>query len=220
MDEIECLRVAGPLETQKRTVSDFNSIYFSDVGNLHISQGNEYSITLKGQEVILEKVKTSVTNNKLVIRVENCFNGDEYSLDIYITAPDIEKIEMSGAGNVITETPITTDVFTLIVSGVSEMNPIEVLADSISTIFLGDGMIHYSGNARAHKIVVSGTGEIDAYSLITNSTDITSNGDGDIFVTTSEQLNAVLKNTGSVYYKGNPIVTMEEINTGKLIDAN
>ncbi len=220
MDDIPCVRVDGPIETQKRTLSDFNSIFFGDVGNLHISQGNEYSFIMKGQRVILDKVDLSVENNNLIIQLNECFNGDGYSLDIFITAPEIVNIEMSGIGTVTTETPLSADVFSLKLSGVSEMNSLEIEADSMTTYHLGTGTIQYSGNTRAHTILSSGVGEIKADNLTTKTTEVTSNTTGDTYVNVSEKLIATLNNTGNVYYKGSPEITKEETGTGRVINNN
>ena len=219
-DETSCVRVDGPIETQKRTISDFNSIFFSNVGNLHISQENEYSFIIKGQRAILDRLNVSVIKEELVIEVENCFNGDAYSLDIFISAPEIRKIKMHGVGSVNTESPISTEVFSFQISGVSELNVLEINADSISTYHLGTGNILYTGAARTHTILTSGVGDIDAYAMPSVVTTITSNSIGDIFVTVSENLKAVINNIGNVYYKGYPVITKEENNLGKVIDAN
>jgi len=221
MDDINCLRVDGPIETQKRTLDNFTSVFFADVGNLHISQGNEQKVILKAQKVILDKLKTKVSEGgELILSLDECFNGDAYSLDIYITVPEIEKIEMSGVGFVKTETAITSDIFTLILNGASEINELNVNADSISTYLLGIGDLNYSGNSRVHTVLSSGTGNINAYDLSTDGTYITSNGSGNIYVTAENNLDATLNSTGNVYFKGHPKVVKSENGQGKVVDDN
>ncbi len=220
MDDISCVRVDGPIEMQKRTLSGFNSIFFGDVGNLHVSQGTEYSFIIKGQRVILDEMEVSVIDNKLLIELDKCFNGDAYSLDIYVTAPEIKNIEMSGVGSITTETPLTTDNFSFTMSGLSEINSLNIQADSITTYHLGTGEIIYSGTTRTHTILTSGSGEINASDLASNITTVTSNSTEDVYLNVSEKLTATINNVGNIYYTGSPEINKNGSGTGKIIDWN
>ncbi|GEM_PF-901506 len=222
MDDINCVRVEGEVETQKRTLGSFNSIFFGDVGNLHISQGNEQSFIIKGQKTILDKLKAEVNDDgKLIVDLDACFNGEDYSLDIFITAPEIKEVEMSGVGYIKTATPITTDVFTLKLNGVLEDSEMNIQADSISTYLLGTGNITYKGSTKAHSVLYSGTGNLSAYDMISQNSYITSNGVGNIYVTASDYLEATTNNVGNIYYKGDPVVDSEENDSvGKVINDN
>lgn len=219
-EEIECLRVSGEADTLEWAVGDFNKVFFNDVGNLHISQGNETRLIFVGQPVILENLIVAVNEGELMVSLGQCFNGDDYQLDIFVTTPKLTQLKMAGAGKVITTNQIVSDDITLILSGVTGKFKFDVQADSISTIFSGQGNIDYSGLANKHRILLSGAGNINAYDLDVKAAEISITGPGDAFVKVNESLKATLSSSGNVFYRGDPSIAKEEYGEGKVVNDN
>lgn len=219
-EAIECMRVSGETETQKRTVHSFNKIFFNDVGNLHISQGNEQQVLFKGQKSVLENLIVTVMEEELRVSLAQCFNGNDYQLDIFVTVPELTQVTMAGAGDLTTTGRIVADDITIIHSGVTNRFYFDVDADSLSTIVQGKGDVKIAGLANKHKILFSGAGQINAYELATKSTDILLSGRGDVFVNASEKLSATIKGVGNIHYRGNPEINQDISGTGKLINDN
>lgn len=219
-EEIECLRVSGEIETQKRTLDDFNKVFFNDVGNLHISQGNEVEVLFKGQKNVLDNLVVGVNNEELIINLAQCFNGDDYQFDVFITIPEWKQIKMAGVGNVKTTHTINAEDITVILSGISDKFKLDIHADSISTIMSGKGTIEFSGSANKHRMLLSGVGSIKAFDLPVKFADVSNTGNGDVFVFATESLKATLSSSGNVFYRGGAVVTKNENGAGKVINDN
>lgn len=219
-DEITCSRVTGEVETQRRTLGSFNQVFFNGVGNLHISQGNEQDFIVKGQTSVLEALVVNVNNGELFISLSECFTGDDYQLDVFVTLPEIKKIQMSGTGKFYTDGQITADYIEIILGGVTEAFEVDVVADSISTRLTGSGNMTFKGSALKHKILLSGVGDIHAYEMPVGSADVVLNGVGNVHVKVEDALKATITSNGNIFYKGSPEISESLQGTGKVVDAN
>jgi len=219
-DSIDCLRVTGNGVTEMRDLDPFNRIFFNNVGNLHISQGNESKIEIRAQQVVIDKLDIRVVNGDLRISSTACFNGSDYQLDITVTTPEIVEIEMNGVGNLSTDPQITAETLTVKFSGVTNTFSMDLNVDSLTTYQSGTGIITYSGIAVKHTILFSGEGGMNAYNLSTQWADIHVTGVGDLFVSVSDYLKVELTSVGNVYYRGDPTIDKTEIGIGRVIDDN
>ena len=219
-EQFECLRVDGVIENETRSLTGFDKVFFNNIGDLHITQGAEFNFEAKGQRIILDALETSIENEELIININECFNGEAYQLDLYITAPEFEEIEMAGVGKVTTQNVIIADTLTLILSGISPAFNISCDVDSLSSRLSGDGIMKLSGQSDRHSILHSGIGDIQALDLATNHTNVRLNGLGDCYVNASETLNATLNSMGNVYYTGFPTINKQGDGGGGIIDSN
>jgi len=219
-DDITCLRAEGPVVNERRRLDDFNAVFFNDVGNLHISQGNEQDVIIKSQKVVIDELEFRVIDQELRISLNRCFNGDTYELDIFITVPDIEKIEMAGTGSVLTETPVDVDNLEIVLSGVTSDFDMQIDADSLTTFLTGTGNIEYMGNTGKHRVLLSGAGDIEAYNLTSDECFVTLNGTGDTRLYVNDLLDARINGVGNVYYKGSPAIVSTGDGVGNVIDDN
>ena len=76
----------------------FNSIEVSggDV-NVYFSQGEKHSFSINGPVKAVKATKIKVKNNTLIIDYnEPFFMGDDNDLSVYVTAPNINRIVVSG----------------------------------------------------------------------------------------------------------------------------
>lgn len=219
-DNITCLRVSGDIVTQKRKVDAFKGVFFNDVGNLHISQGNETEVLAKGQENVVNAFKAEVVEGELRLSLDRCFNGEDYQLDVFVTSPHFEEIEMAGTGSFQTQTEINVDNIRIIHSGVTRDFDVNIKADTLETLLVGSGNIKYTGYVNYHNILLSGVGDIEAYSMPSKATEITINGKGDIYTEVSEHLSVALNAAGNVYYKGTPEIEQTGNGNGEVINDN
>lgn len=90
----------------------------------------------------------------------------------------------------------------------------------MATILSGTGNIGLSGNSVDHAITFSGSGQINAFELMTERTAITLSGTGNVEVSASEELGVILSGVGDVFYKGNPVLEVTVSGMGNVIDAN
>ena len=100
-------------------VDSFNKIVAHGVASVFFTQGNEFNIEIEGDKISVECLKLEVKNGTLYISddtnkrdennnkkhwwqyIFNNSNGNNgnHRINIYITAPDLEKVQMEGVGS-------------------------------------------------------------------------------------------------------------------------
>ena len=86
----------------------------------------------------------------------------------------------------------------------------------IDTKISGFGSINLSGSKKSHNIEISGSGDANAFELITKKTSVNINGSGDCKVNASENLDGKISGSGDVEYKGDPKVNFRGSGSGTL----
>jgi hypothetical protein len=83
---------------ETRDLSGFKEISFGIAGNLYITIGQTYKVTLEGDADYLKEIETVVRDGKLQIRKDNSWFSNNDRADIYITMPSISGLGVSGSG--------------------------------------------------------------------------------------------------------------------------
>ena len=64
----------GNMVTVERSTGDYDAVSVSGWFDVELVDGNEGELTLRGEENLLEHIKTKVKDGKLVIKVEKGYN--------------------------------------------------------------------------------------------------------------------------------------------------
>ena len=197
----------GKTVTIKRSVGDYDAVTVAGWFDVKLINGNEGELTLKGEENLLEYIKTEVKDGKLVIKTKKGVNlkPSNWNSGIYITVPveSIEMVVLSGSGDVIGETKIKTNDFKTKVSGSGDIS-LAVEANTVEARLSGSGDINLSGKANDLDVRVSGSGDIKAYDLVAEFVTAQITGSADIKITANQMLKAKVTGSGDISYKGNP----------------
>ncbi|WP_299435822.1 head GIN domain-containing protein [uncultured Maribacter sp.] len=198
----------GNVTRINRTTSDYDAIAVSGWFDVNIVDGNEGEITIKGEENLLEYIKTEVKNNKLVIKVEKGINlkPSSWNDGIVITVPvkTINAVSLSGSGDIIGKTTINTTNFNTAMSGSGDIT-LDINSSTINASMSGSGDINLSGSTTNFDATISGSGDIKAFDLIADNVNATISGSADIKVTAKQKLKARVSGSGDINYKGNPV---------------
>lgn len=197
----------GKVVTIERSVGNYDAVASAGWFDVELVAGTEGELTLKGEENLLEYIKTEVKDGKLVIKTEKGVNlsPSNWKSGILITVPieDVGAVSLSGSGDVVSKTTIKTDNFKASVAGSGDIS-LSVEANTVKTSLSGSGDIVLSGNAKNFEVSVAGSGDIKAYDLEADYVDATVSGSADIKVTAKEELRARVSGSGDISYKGNP----------------
>ena len=152
-------------------------------GRLYIKPGNANEINIEAQENIIENIKTSVSNNILWIEFDECVK--DYSLiRIVATIPHTEYLSILGSGNIYSYDTVYIDKLEMVIKGSGDIHilvvPDTALTNStyLESKIIGSGEIELIGFADNHDITITGSGDINAYELITDTTEILISGSG------------------------------------------
>lgn len=183
-------------------IEPFTKIDVSGSSTVILSQGDKCSIRIDNDEHSKAGVQTNVKNGKLVI------SGSPAKL--YITVNNLQELELSGVGNISSNTTLITDKLEIKSSGTGKVS-LMVNAKSVKTDLSGTGKIVLSGIADNLDANISGAGVIEAGSLVVTKCKADISGIGKILVDVKDTLNANISGSGSVYYVSQPVVINNNI---------
>ena len=100
--EVSCKRMvkgSGEMITDERITGNFETVEIKGAAVIEITKGSGYKVEVKSYENIVHLIETSVKNNKLTVSTGEDVSITNSEITIHITAPTIETVILSGAGD-------------------------------------------------------------------------------------------------------------------------
>jgi hypothetical protein len=186
---------SGDIATEFRSTDAFTDVQLRGAGDVTISQGDNYTVTVTTDSNYMERVTTTVEDGTLILNEDWHFNAHDVDVVFVVTVPSLESVHLEGAGN------ITVD-------GVD--------TDSFDAFLAGAGDITVSGTASDVHLSLAGVGDIRALDLQGATVTADLNGVGNISVSASDTLDATLHGVGDIVYRGDPDVTSSVAGIGSV----
>ena len=191
-DKADDVVTEGTIVKQKRKVGKFISVKVEGSPTVKFVQGNKHEVIVQGTKDYVDKVKTVVDGNKLVVGLKssislNIFKNrkERKNFVIYVTSPDLVGVELAGSGEVDFNGRVICDNLNVQVSGSgdAEMADVETIATNLQLVGSGDIKVNQK-NVEHTKIQLIGSGDIkvgldkcrDVESSLAGSGDITLKG--------------------------------------------
>ena len=215
------VRGNGNVVTKTRTISDFKGVDVGGSFDVVLVKGKERKVIIKGEENIIKYIETKVRNNTLQVKYQNNINiSTTKKLTVTIVYRDIEKISLSGSGNIINKGVLNNSNLKVNLGGSGNIT-LHVDSDEVHSSIGGSGNIKLQGESNELECSIAGSGSIKAYELNTNILLASVTGSGSIRSTVNKKIKAKVVGSGSVYYKGNPThIDSNSIGSGDVIDRN
>ncbi len=202
---------------EDRKLSGFTKVSFGVSGNMYISIGNEFKVTLEGDEDDLEDIITEVSAGRLVIKKENWRMNFNEKVIVYITMPELKGLGVSGSGRAEVKDAVKTEDLGLSVSGSGKLYASEVAVSDLNCSISGSGdIVIGGGNVSRADISVSGSGNYEGESAKLETADISISGSGNCLVNVTKSLKAGVSGSGNVTYIGSPNVDARVSGSGKV----
>ncbi len=176
------VRGSGRIKEETRQIDEFTDIDASGAFSIKVKVGPDPTLKIAAEDNLLKIIRTTVRGNTLIIDTKKSISPRK-EIKIYITTPDLQSIECSGA-NSIYATDINTENFEVDLSGA--------------------GSVELHGEANRVTADISGAGSINAKRLKANRVYISVSGAASADVFASEFLDASVSGVGSIDYYGNP----------------
>ena len=209
-------------EKERRNVSSFTEISLRVPGKLYFEQGSSHSLEIEAKSSTLEKIETDVRNGELIIKFEKesffwrNFNPGE--IEIHVTSPEIEKLAVSGSGDIIANSGIKTDNMALAISGSGDIKIAELQADRVKASISGSGdiLIDDGGTADDLSISISGSGDVNTSGFEARDVSVKVSGSGNSRVYATDNLDIRVAGSGDVYYHGSPNIDSSVSGSGSV----
>jgi hypothetical protein len=179
----------GPTVTESRTIPDFDRLVVSGSANVRLRIDPTRTLTVTAGGDILDRVRTDVVNG--VLTVDTSGGGIVIGPDpvrravVEVTVPYLDGVEVTASGDA-TVQGVRAVTFTVTVDG--------------------SGSLSASGRAARLVAVVDGSGDADLRALRANRARIEADGSGDASLHVEHDLDASVGGSGTVTYRGRPLV--------------
>lgn len=161
------------ISEELRPIGNFKEITMSTVADIYFYQEKgSPTLTIKGEKEMVDLIKTSTENGVLKIyTTEKDFNNNgKKRVKIELSAPSVEKISVTGVGDVYMENPVSLDNLHLRLSGVGNMYIKKLSCNELSVSLSGVGNIDLAGKCKYANLKMQGVGHIDCRRLTGQTT--------------------------------------------------
>ncbi|KAA3649896.1 MAG: DUF2807 domain-containing protein [Bacteroidetes bacterium] len=217
----DCFKSTGKIVEEQRQTADFYSIEVEDRINLHLTQSNQRTITVKAGKNLQEFIDLSVQDNTLYIKNNNRCNwvrSFKKEIDIYISLPEVHNIVYRGGGDVELTNTFTQTNFALDMWKASGNIYLSLNCDYVSLkSHAGTADITCNGTSNELILYTNGNGFINAENLQAKKALAINKNTGQLVVRVSDELKAEIKGSGNIEYFGNPTIDLTKTGTGNLI---
>ncbi len=207
----------GKLASDVRNVSSATKIKLMGDMDVIINTGNT-GVKVEADENIIPYIRTEMDGDWLEIKTENNLNiNTKNPVRVYITTPRITDVEVTGSGNVTTESKFDADNkigFSITGSGNITFN---VNAPRINANITGSGTLHVLGETRDVSVNVAGSGNYEGRELKAENAKVTIAGSGDANLFADQNLQVKIMGSGSVKYRGNAAVDKQIMGSGSVV---
>jgi hypothetical protein len=177
------IKGSGNLKTETRPVESFTAISLSTPADLEVEQTGQESLELTADDNLLALFTSEVRNGTLFLSTAEgkVWRGKGPRFKVRIR--ELRKLQVSGVGSV----------------KASNLD-----SESLSVSISGAASGRIAGRSDNLSITVSGTGSLNAAELKAKRAKVVVSGVGDVTVNVSDELDARVSGTGTIWYIGSP----------------
>ncbi len=201
------------VEETREVTEDFNVVHASEGIQVYVTQASDFSISVEGDENIIDLIGTDIRNGKLKIHaIENIGRATK---KVFVSLPEITSLESSSGAQLTSQNGITGDDINIDSSSGSILN-IEVKANHLEIDASSGANIEISGNAKEVYVDGSSGANIRAKDLISEECRAEASSGSNISVNVSDLLTADASSGGNISYKGDPTVKKNKSVSGSV----
>ena len=215
----EVIKGNGTIETKTFPQNTFNAISISGGWTADIRYSETFSIQIETDENIFPYLDISLTGTTLNIGFKS---GYRYSISptrrkVSITMPALIKLQTVGSLTaVISSFNIPKDSMSIDISGSGNITARDITVNTLKVDVSGSADFSATGKAKNIIADVSGSGDIKTTDFETEKADISISGSGSAKVWVTRHLKADIGASGSVRYKGNPVIETKSSGSGRI----
>jgi len=208
----------GTVTKEKHKIGNKTNIDISGQFIVYIKQGKNSELVIETDENLHEYIDVSLEKNTIKVNTA-AYIVESEELNIYLTMPDVDNINLSGAVQLETEGKIKTDYLTIDASGATEIQ-LNVNVKRLNLEISGASESVLSGKAENVEIEARGACEIEAFKLSAKNMFIDISGAGSADVNAKKILDIEISGAGEIRYKGTPKITQDISGSGSIKEAH
>jgi len=199
-----CHRIkgSGNIVTENRSTGDFTGVSAGGAFEVELKTGPNTEVRVEADDNLMKYIETNVSGNVLHINTKNGINFMDGHYKVFVTSPEINYVNSSGAANIkIINTIKNSDRIKVEASGAASVDG-EVDAPKITTEASGASNITLSGRTMNYDAEASGSATIKTEELMSETTKVHASGAANAHVYISVSLDADASGAANIFYKG------------------
>ncbi|MGI5080613.1 DUF2807 domain-containing protein [Treponema denticola] len=213
----EVIKGNGTIETKTFPQNNFNAISISGGWTADIRYSETFSIQIETDENIFPYLDISRTCNTLNIGFKSGYSISPTQCKVSITMPALIRLQTAGSLTaVISLFNIPQETMSIDISGSGNITAHEITVNTLKVDVSGSADFSATGKAENMIADVSGSGDIKTTDFETEKADISISGSGSAKVWVTRHLKADIGASGSVRYKGNPVIETKSSGSGRI----
>lgn len=213
-----CYRDQGPFVEYSIPVSNFDALHTDGPADVFVTQGPYYEVFISGGQEAVDQYSFEVRNGKLCI--DHRGGGWGRSPEIFVTAPDIRHLESRGSGDLVSRNQIIRRGDLRIELRSSGNVDLAIDVDDVDVEISGSGYLYLEGDVDRQDVDINSSGEYRAFNLASNECKIRVDGSGVAEVYVYDYLQAIIRGSGNLFYRGFPFIDFRGNGSGEIFDAN
>lgn len=191
--------------------------------NVQLISDTIFSIQITANKTLYEHINYEIINDSLILKNTNPYNWTSYNDSVYINfhvTQEFNRIETHGTGYVYcNDTVFFNKIVFYAFDGAGQFN-ILINTNNLTLVshsFTTTGFNIY-GITNSLRTRTRGMGKINCIGLEGQTAKIFHEGTNDCIINIKNELDVKIWSVGDVYYKGNPVITNQELkHKGQLI---
>jgi len=194
---------------------EFKGIYVNSNYTVYLKQTNKQEVTVEALTEIFTISDIKVENGILMVNIDRKPESPNKSIwakiddiklnpviKLYVSVKNINELQVNGAGKIISENSIASDILTLGVSGSGSID-VDIKGNIVKAEMSGAGNITLKGYATSLDLINSGSGTVSAFNCPLEQAKVKVSGSGNTELNVSSSLDAIVLGSGSIKHKGN-----------------
>jgi hypothetical protein len=191
--------------TEVRTINDYNGIKIKGRIEVQLTQGQERKTEVNAAKNIVPLITTEVVNGILTIESKNRLDEEE-RVNVFITMPVIQSLEMSEGASVETTGNFTGDNLTINSSSGSN-GQLNLTYKKLNCELSSGSDLDIDGDAEEAVLKASSGAHMEAGDMITKICSIETQSGANATVHASQELTASVHSGSVLNYRGDPAKT-------------
>ncbi|MCL2088063.1 MAG: DUF2807 domain-containing protein [Oscillospiraceae bacterium] len=213
--EINTIQGRGDIVSKEFACDSFTKLILNIPGELHYTDRQSESLRIEIHENLTQYLDIKTIDGVLIVESSRKLSSAGKLPIIYLSAPYLDEMNLKGVADIKKFDNLNTDSFILNASGICS-GTIRVHTKDLLINSEGVGSITLLGSAENVTIESSGVGSINAFGLESKNAVIEVSGMGNVEISCSERLDAVISGVGSIIYRGNPEVNSRRSGIGSI----
>ncbi len=200
---------------------EFNEVSINIDAKIQYIQSDEYKVIAKSNSNIIEILKFKLNGNTINLDFKKGYGiCCDTKIEVFVYAPDIEKIEINSSADLICENNIKSKQLELIINGNGDIDIKSALINNVYAEINGNGDIYIKGIGTNVEIEIDGVGDADFSNYRVKKAYVEINGTGDCKVLADKSLDIKIDGVGNVFWRGKASVSSKIKGKGSILDEN